>query len=127
MSVMLRTALIVISVLTLWYTARKIRKSQLQIEDSIFWMAFPAALVLLSVFPGIAAWAAKILGVQSPVNFIFLAVIFILIVKVFSLSLRLSQLDAKIRTLTQEIAIRENLAQKQEKTKNSSKKRRLTW
>ena len=119
MSVMLRTALIVISALTLWYTARKIRKSQLQIEDSIFWMAFPAALVLLSVFPGIAAWAAKILGVQSPVNFIFLAVIFILIVKVFSLSLRLSQLDAKIRTLTQEIAIRENLAQKQDKTKES--------
>ena len=35
MSVMLRTALIIISALTLWYTARKIRKSQLQIEDSI--------------------------------------------------------------------------------------------
>lgn len=82
---MLRTALIVISLLTLWYTARKIRKSQLQIEDSIFWMAFPAALVILSVFPGIATWAAKMLGVQSPVNFIFLAVIFILIVKIFSL------------------------------------------
>ena len=77
MSIMLRTALIVISLLTLWYTARKIRKSQLQIEDSIFWMAFPAALVILSVFPGIATWAAKMLGVQSPVNFIFLAVIFI--------------------------------------------------
>ena len=43
MSIMLRTALIVISLLTLWYTARKIRKAQLQIEDSIFWMAFPAA------------------------------------------------------------------------------------
>ena len=95
MSIMLRTALIVISLLTLWYTARKIRKSQLQIEDSIFWMAFPAALVILSVFPGIATWAAKMLGVQSPVNFIFLAVIFILIVKIFSLSLRISQLDTK--------------------------------
>lgn len=111
MSIMLRTALIVISLLTLWYTARKIRKSQLQIEDSIFWMAFPAALVILSVFPGIATWAAKMLGVQSPINFIFLAVIFILIVKIFSLSLRISQLDTKIRTLTQEIAIREKLQQ----------------
>ena len=106
MSIMLRTALIVISLLTLWYTARKIRKAQLQIEDSIFWMAFPAALVILSAFPGIATWAAKMLGVQSPVN-----VIFILIVKIFSLSLRISQLDAKIRTLTQEIAIREKLQQ----------------
>ena len=54
MSIMLRTALIVISLLTLWYTARKIRKAQLQIEDSIFWMAFPAALVILSVFPDFA-------------------------------------------------------------------------
>ena len=82
-----------------------------QIEDSIFWLAFPAVLVILSVFPGIATWAAKMLGVQSPVNFIFLAVIFILIVKIFSLSLRISQLDTKIRTLTQEIAIREKLQQ----------------
>ena len=41
----------------------------------------------------------------------FLAVIFILIVKIFSLSLRISQLDTKIRTLTQEIAIREKLQQ----------------
>ena len=72
MSVMLRTALIIISALTLWYTARKIRKSQLQIEDSIFWLVFPAALVVLSIFPDIASWAADQLGVQSPVNFIFL-------------------------------------------------------
>ena len=111
MSIMLRTALIVISLLTLWYTARKIRKAQLQIEDSIFWMAFPAALVILSVFPGIATWAAKMLGVQSPVNFIFLAVIFILIVNIFSLSLLISQLYTKIRKLTQEIAILEMLQQ----------------
>ena len=115
MSIMLRTALIVISLLTLWYTARKIRKAQLQIEDSIFWMAFPAALVILSV----ATWAAKMLGVQSPVNFIFLAVIFILIVKTFSLSLRISQLDTKIRTLTQEIAIREKLQQEKKELQDA--------
>lgn len=62
-------------------------------------------------FPRYCYLAAKMLGVQSPVNFIFLAVIFILIVKIFSLSLRISQLDTKIRTLTQEIAIREKLQQ----------------
>ncbi|MDD3192682.1 MAG: DUF2304 domain-containing protein [Oscillospiraceae bacterium] len=110
----LRIALMIVSVLTLWYTARKIRKSQLQIEDSIFWMAFPAALVILSVFPGIANWAAERIGIQSPVNFIFLAIIFILILKAFSLSIRLSQLDVKIRALTQEIALRERLEKEQE-------------
>lgn len=114
MSMVLRIALMIVSVLTLWYTARKIRKSQLQIEDSIFWMAFPAALVILSVFPGIANWAAERIGIQSPVNFIFLAIIFILILKAFSLSIRLSQLDVKIRALTQEIALRERLEKEQE-------------
>ncbi len=113
MSGFLRVSLIVVSLLTLWYTARKIRKSQLQIEDSIFWLGFSAVLVILSIFPSIANWAAGILGILSPVNFIFLAIIFILILKSFSLSIRLSQLDAKIRTLTQEVAIREEVGKEE--------------
>lgn len=118
MSRLLRASLIIVSVLTLWYTARKIRKSQLQIEDSIFWLGFSAILVILSIFPGIAGWAAGILGIQSPVNFIFLAIIFILILKAFSLSIRLSQLDTKIRTMAQEIAIRERLKKENRKDKS---------
>ena len=119
MSVTFRIILIVVSVLTLWYTARKIRKSQMQIEDAIFWIGFPAVLVLLSVVPDIAKWAAGILGVQSEVNFIYLSIIFVLILKIFSLSIRFSQMDAKIRTLVQEIAIRERL--EMEKIKNGTK------
>lgn len=121
MSVMLRTALIIISALTLWYTARKIRKSQLQIEDSIFWLVFPAALVVLSIFPILPAGQQINWAFNHRFNFIFLAVIFILIVKAFSLSLRLSQMDTKIRTLTQEIAIRECL-ENEKKTKSQRNK-----
>ncbi len=120
MSVTFRVVLIAASVLTLWYTARKIRKSQMQIEDAIFWIGFPAVLVVLSVVPGIAGWAAGVLGIQSAVNFIYLSIIFVLILKIFSLSIRFSQMDAKIRTLTQEIAIRERL-EKDEKIKDETK------
>lgn len=119
MSVTFRVVLIAVSVLTLWYTARKIRKSQMQIEDAIFWIGFPAVLVVLSVAPGLASWAAGILGIQSAVNFIYLSIIFVLILKIFSLSIRFSQMDTKIRTLTQEIAIRERL-EKDEKIKGET-------
>ncbi len=42
-------------------------------------------------------------------NFIFLFVIFLLILKMFRMSVRISQLETKIKDLAQKMAIDENL------------------
>ena len=42
---------------------------------------------------------------MSPSNFVFLFFIFILLIVCFKLSVRLSQLDTKLRELTQQLAI----------------------
>lgn len=73
----------------------------------MFWILFSAFLLIISIFPQIVSWGAKITGVMSPSNFIFLAVIFILIVKVFRMSIRISQLESKLQRLVQTIALRE--------------------
>ena len=52
------------------------------------------------------------MGIQSPVNFIFLAIIFVLIIKLFRMTIRVSQLSSKLQTLTQDFALYE---QKKEK------------
>lgn len=117
MSIVLRVILIIISVLTLLFMMRKIRKSQFQIEDSIAWILFLFILLVVSIFPKLADWGSKLIGVQSTVNFVFLLVIFILLIKVFITSIKVSQLDAKIKELTEEIAVRDNI----EKDKNDEK------
>ena len=103
----LRLLLVLGSLLTVVFVLGRIRRAKIQIEDSIFWFAFSGLLLLLSIFPELAYWAARILGVQAPINVVYLAIIFLLILKVFFMSLRISQMDSKLKILTQKVALNE--------------------
>lgn len=105
----LRMVLIVVSVVTTWLILRKIRMSKMRIEDSIFWIGFSLMLIVFSVFPEIVYWMSDLSGTQTPVNFIFLFMIFVLILRMFRLTVKISQLETKVRDLAQRIAIDENL------------------
>lgn len=115
MSVVFRCVLILASLLTMFFMMRRIRQSKVQIEDSIFWILFSFGLLVISIFPGIAEWMARLLGIATVVNFVFLFVIFILLVKLFLMTVRISQMDTKIRELTQRIALDENKREQEEK------------
>lgn len=112
MSLSLKIVMIIISMLTCFYIARKLRKSQMNINDTVFWIFFAVILVLLSVFPGIASWGSRLLGFQAPVNFVFVVVIFLLILRMFTMSIKISVLEDKLKNLTEEIGIRENMSDK---------------
>ncbi|MBQ1190231.1 MAG: DUF2304 domain-containing protein [Lachnospiraceae bacterium] len=54
---------------------------------------------------------------RSPSNFIFLFIIFVLIVRMFQMSMKISQLESKLKDLVARIAIDENLRnEKKEET-----------
>lgn len=107
MSSILRALLILCSLLFTYFMLKKIRQSKLQIEYAIFWIIFAGLVVLLALFPEIAYWGATVLGIISPVNMIFLFVIFILLVKVFLMTIELSALENKVKELVQKIALDE--------------------
>lgn len=108
MSVALRIILIVGCLVTFIYAMRKIKKSQMKIEDTFFWIFLSIALVIISIFPGIAEYFASLIGIISATNFVFLIIIFLLLAKVFFLSLQISQLDEKVKNLVQKLAIINN-------------------
>ena len=105
MSVVLRVVLIVVSVIVVFFAMRKIRKAQLNIDDSIFWILFSLILLVVSIFPQIAIWAAGLLGIESPANFVFLFMIFVVLVKLFQLAIDLSVLKHRLNRLTQKISL----------------------
>ncbi|WP_165054720.1 MULTISPECIES: DUF2304 domain-containing protein [unclassified Adlercreutzia] len=105
MTPVLRIVLVAVSILTFAFMTRKIRNAKVRLEDSVFWYCFAVLLLLVSVFPGVFFVLAGLVGVSSPVNFVFLFFIFVLLVQVFNLSVRLSQSDTKIKELTQHLAI----------------------
>ncbi|MGI6153516.1 MAG: DUF2304 domain-containing protein [Christensenellaceae bacterium] len=104
LSLGLRIVLIIVSVLVLLYVLRKIRQSKLNITDSIFWIVVAALLIILSVFPQIAYALSALIGIQTPLNFILLLMIAILILKVFLMTIKISQLEEKTKKLAQKIA-----------------------
>ncbi len=105
MSDTLRVLLIAASIICTLYMLRKIAQSKVHIEDSIFWIVGSFFLVLISIFPGVADWMRDLCGIDTTVHFLFLFMIFILFVKVFYMTIKISQLEAKIKDLTQRYAI----------------------
>lgn len=105
MTIVLRVILIIVCLLTMVFLIRKIRQAKVQIEDSLFWIFFSAGLLIISIFPQIADFMAGLLGIYSTVNFLFLFIIFILMIKIFNMSLHISQLENRIKELVQRVAI----------------------
>ena len=121
MSIIFRIVLIVVSLGTMGYMLRKIHQAKMQIEDSLFWFLFSALLLVLSVFPQIATWATRLLGMMSTSNFIFLFIIFVLLVRMFHMTLKISQLDDRLKNFAQKMAIEENLRKEQAENAKTGK------
>ena len=105
MSAMLRAVLLVSAFVALFMIIRRLKKSQIQVMDSIFWLLFSLSFVVLAVFPQIAAILSEILGFQAPSNFVFLYVIAVLVLRDFTMTVKYARLRDKLDQLVQEIAL----------------------
>lgn len=105
MSLVFRITLIVVSLLSFIFVLWKIRKSQMRIDDSIFWLIFSVGILILSIFPQIATIMAEAMQMETTVNFIFLAFIFILLMKSFYMSIKISQLENKNAHIAQKLSL----------------------
>ena len=93
------------SLLVTFLVLRKIRKKQLSIDDSLYWILSSFFLLILSIFPQIAFFFAAILGIHDPTNFVFILVILIVCLKLFSISIELSIQKQRLNTLVQKLAL----------------------
>lgn len=107
MSPVFQGLLIVGAVLMTYYILKRIRQSKLQIEYAIFWIIFAGILLVFSIFPFLVAIFTRLIGMELPVNFIFLFFILILILKAFFQTIETSALENKVKNLTQRLAIEE--------------------
>ena len=105
MTPMLRVVLIVVSLVTMAYMMHKIRQAKVQIEAALFWVVFSAVLVVFAIFPPAADACARLLGIYSTPNFLFLSMIFLLMVKIFSMTIHISQLESRQKELIQKMAL----------------------
>jgi len=112
MSFVLRTVLLVSALLVAVWILRKLYKCKVKLGDAIFWVCLSGLLAVLGIVPEIAYLCADLIGIQSPSNFIFLAVLGLLLYKLFTLSIKVSQLEDKVTVLSAEVALRSHSLEK---------------
>ena len=110
MSTTLRILLLIVAVLTTFWILNRIRRMKVKMEDAIFWVVFAAVLLILGLFPSITYRLTQLIGIISPANLIFLVIIFLLMEKVFTMSIIQSQMEDKITILSAELALRAHSA-----------------
>ena len=106
MSLTMRVLFVICAVLVLVFVIRKIKKSQMQAIDSIFWLFFSFSFVLFGVLPEVPSAISNWLGFMSASNFVFLYVIAVLVIRDFVNSIRISKQEQRLNALVQEIALR---------------------
>jgi Uncharacterized conserved protein len=105
MTISFRIFLTIIAFASFYFVIKNIRKSKLLISDCIFWFFFSLIVVLLAIFPGIAIFFADLMGIQSPVNLMYLILIGLLLYLTFKQTIRISELETKITNIVQDITI----------------------
>lgn len=101
----LRVILLIAAIGLVVFLLHSIKKSKMSIEDALFWMGFSFLILLMSIFPEIPSFLSDTIGFMSPVNFVFLFFIFVLIIRDSLSNRRISQLENRVKELTQQIAL----------------------
>ena len=82
-----------------------LRRRHLREKYALLWFFVAVGALLLTVFPGLLTWAARLVGVEVPANLLFFAASMVLLVLALQHSFELGRLDEKTRTLAEEIAL----------------------
>lgn len=114
MSTALRVILLVGAVAMLLFVVKSIRKSRIQMKDALVWVMIAVCIAIFGIFPSLPIWMAGVIGIESTANMVFLIFIAILLLCIFTLSMRVSMLEDKCVTLAGEIAIRTQEKEKQD-------------
>lgn len=107
MAIELRLLLVVSSLMMFFFIIRKIRKSKIRIDESIFWIVSSMLFLLMALIPGTVITISEKLGIESPANLVFLITVGIVFLKSFFTSINLSTQLEKHAQLTQYVALLE--------------------
>lgn len=94
-----------LAVITVAVMLHLLRSRRVREKYASAWFVLVVGIVALGFFPGALAGAARLLGVQAPINLLFLVSGVIVLVVLVQFSVELSRLEEETRTLAEEVAL----------------------
>jgi len=85
-----------------------IRRDHLHSRHAVWWLFVACFIVILGLFPHLIDNVAKFVGVSYPPTLLFIIGMGMILIKVLAIDIHQSQLERKVRRLTQRLALLEN-------------------
>ncbi|ORC17364.1 hypothetical protein A7979_02870 [Rothia nasimurium] len=83
----------------------QVRNQNMKEKYAALWLIVSAIIILLVLFPRLLSFFADLIGIESPVNLLFLLAIIMLIGVCLHLTAALSKTGEDVRVLAEEVAI----------------------
>lgn len=84
-----------------------LRRRRLRERHAVAWLIAGVLALIAGVFPTTLVWAARLVGVEIPINLVFFLSITVLFLVALQHSSELTQLEAKTRVLAERVALLE--------------------
>ena len=84
-----------------------LKHGKMTVKYSLLWMCLSLVLLVFAIFPYVVYVLRDLMGVEMPVNLVFMLMFCFVLLVLLSLSIAISQLADKCRRLTQANAILE--------------------
>ena len=107
MDVKLQIFFIAFALVFLAIVLRYLIVKKLNLKYALVWLLTSLVLLLIAVFPKFAIWTAGLVGIQLPVNAVFLFAILFAFIIILTLTAIVSHLNVRVWRLTQMHAILE--------------------
>lgn len=105
MSGALRISLTIGIMLYLIFILYLLRKKKLNLKYSLLWLLTVVIMLIMTAFPKLVTVISNLIGIESPINTIFLVFIFFILLILISLTSIVSKQNKEIKTLIQNLAI----------------------
>lgn len=107
MKLILQLSLIVCSVIFLAVIVHFLAKKRLNLRYSLVWLGAGLGMLAIAVFPQIVKVVGGLIGIDTPVNTVFLFAGMFMLLIIFTLTIIVSHMNNRIYRLTQMQAILE--------------------
>lgn len=89
------------------YIIRCVKKRRMELKYALPWLAVVLCVFVVDCVPGILYGLAKLMGIDTPVNALFLLALCFAICLIFALTVIVSRQSDRIKELSQTVALNE--------------------
>lgn len=89
----------------------QVRNQKMKEKYAALWLIISTLIIILVIFPKLLDWLADLVGIETPVNLLFLLAIIMLIGVALHLTQALSKMGEDTRILAEKVAINDLLVE----------------